>query len=185
MTAGVSTRFIQPMATRPSIRGCWPRSGCSIRRTSTNSSPWRAMALLLILLDQLWTRNVGVCCAAASRGAGPVTTHRNALEESAVLALPPARRTASDDPGGQSCPRDRTAAAGCHPCRRACRRRRYDGRAAADSRALPSFSPRAAASRRAGYVSLVRIEISPHSESLNVPVAGAIALHAAARHRHG
>ena len=31
--------------------------------------------------------------------------------------------------------------------------------------------------------SLVRIEISPHSESLNVSVAGAIALHAAARHR--
>ena len=32
--------------------------------------------------------------------------------------------------------------------------------------------------------SLVRIEISPHSESLNVSVAGAIALHAAARHRY-
>ena len=30
---------------------------------------------------------------------------------------------------------------------------------------------------------LVRIDISPHSESLNVSVAGAIALHAAARHR--
>ena len=32
--------------------------------------------------------------------------------------------------------------------------------------------------------SLVRIEISPRSESLNVSVAGAIALHAAARHRY-